>query len=390
MRLYYLGRNDTSQDKNKSQGQSINQDQDTSRNQDRNCGQARNHGRDRTHDQDGSQGRDENRGRDRSQSQDRSQGQGLKMVSGSISLAILTSWFVSAVRQEISPSEAIVVLLMLINLAYPAKTTLMNPHTVAGETLGLCILVLVELGTCGALLWVLTRLFQTLPTLGTDNVVFFFARVAIDGWFRYLALVYCVIDAIMSISFAYKVLRVSKIAWSCYEKGDDKLDNDDLKEVKRIVKWGDIECIAEVFGWLLWVCLIIAVELTLRWNHLSPSTDLQSPGQLIPLTAGLLMLLDSISVFGRLDAVPNNGPDAFRDFFNCLVCVINLLERGVQATEQAVKGCMHQTGRSMAAVGRSCACLTRPRRGRPGNGQAEGGSREGDGGDVEMATRAKP
>ncbi|KAI1183154.1 hypothetical protein F5B17DRAFT_152468 [Nemania serpens] len=277
-------------------------------------------------------------------------GKGLKLASGSITLSILASWFVFAAYQSFSPSEAVIVLLVLISLSFPAKTTLLNPRTIADETTGLIILVIVELGTCGALLWTFSRLVDTLPTFGTDNVVFFFAKVAINGWFKILALVYCVIDATTSVLFVYKVTCVIAIAWD-YKSGKlsrvgnmaceysattipavvstptvdltpastmvATLQDEEsapatapcTREVVESVKmesrikekmdWESMRNTIRYLGWLIWILVIVAVELTVRWNHLSPSTDLRAPGQLIPFVTGIIIFIDSIFVVGR-------------------------------------------------------------------------------------------
>ena len=233
-------------------------------------------------------------------------GKGLKLASGSITLSLLASWFVSAAYQSFSPSEAIIVLLVLISLSFPAKCTLLNARTIIDETRGLIILLVVELGTCGALLWTFARLIDTLPTLGTDNVVFFFAKVALNGWFKTFALIICVIDAVTSIQLVINITRLIKIAWK-YKRGSlslskateegDSVLNDPLKsKIERILNWSEMEVMIRLLNWLIWILVVIAVELTLRWNHLSPSTTLRSPGQLIPFATGIIIFTDSVFV----------------------------------------------------------------------------------------------
>lgn len=205
-------------------------------------------------------------------------GQGLKMASGSITGSLLASWFGFAARGLFSPSEAVIVLLILMGLSFPAKMIRLNPNTIIGEITGLITLLVVELGTCGALLWTFSRLVNTLPTLATDNVVFFFAKVAVNGWFRYFALVYCVIDAATSMRFAWKVFRVSKIVWIHYKSDKDELDNATRREIENIVGWQRMRIETQCLFFFGWVFVVVVVELTVKWNHLSPSTDLQTPG----------------------------------------------------------------------------------------------------------------
>ena len=222
-------------------------------------------------------------------------GRGLKLASGSVTISILTSWFVFAAQKLFSPSEAIVVLLLLAGLAFPAKTTLLKPESIIGEVAGLITLLVTEMATCAALLWLFARLTVALPVLGTDNVVFFFAKVPIDGWFRYVALAISIIDAITSLNFAYKVIRVIK--YITFPTGSESGPNEET--IEKIIGWEDIKAGAKCLGWVVWALEVIAVELTIQWNHLSPTTDLQSPGQLIPLVTGIIIFVDSAYVVGR-------------------------------------------------------------------------------------------
>lgn len=234
-------------------------------------------------------------------------GQGLKVASGSITISMLASWFGYAARGLLSPAEAVIVLLIIISLNFPAKATLANSRTIVGEMLGLATMLVVELATCAALLWTFARLVDgDLPTLGTPNVVFFFAEVGLNGWFRYLVLVYCAIDALTSLSFAYKVIRVAKVVGGLYFKGRlgegydwKKTEPETLQRIDDIMGWKQIEKIALFLAWPIWVLVVVAVELTIRWNHLTPSNDLRTPGQLMALITGIIIVTDAALVAGR-------------------------------------------------------------------------------------------
>jgi hypothetical protein len=69
----------------------------------------------------------------------------LKLTSGSISIAVLSAWFVSAARACFSPSEAAIVLLIPLTISVPGKLTLMSPYTIPGEAIGLVSLLLFEI-----------------------------------------------------------------------------------------------------------------------------------------------------------------------------------------------------------------------------------------------------
>ncbi|PLB43372.1 hypothetical protein P170DRAFT_431317 [Aspergillus steynii IBT 23096] len=226
-------------------------------------------------------------------------GKGLKVASGSITVSILASWFSYAAKQEFSPSEAIVVLMILMSLSFPAKYTLLNPRTIMGEAIGVITLLLTELGTCAALLWTFGSLVHSLPPLGTPNVVFFFSPVSLTGWFRYVALVYLAVDAISSLYVAYRMVRVVMIAWTAHAAGRTEANAAERDAIVNTIKWSQDQFALTIMLWLVWIFSIIAVETTLHWNGLTPLNDLRSPGQLIPFITGVILLIDSVSVVSR-------------------------------------------------------------------------------------------
>ncbi|OJJ46599.1 hypothetical protein ASPZODRAFT_132680 [Penicilliopsis zonata CBS 506.65] len=226
-------------------------------------------------------------------------GKGLKVASGAITVSIMASWFEYAARKLFSPSEALIVLLVVMCLSLPAKTTLLNPHTIIGELTGLAVLLVAELGVCVALVWTFARLVDTLPTLQTSNVVFIFARVHLNSWFRYAALACCAVDSITSLSFAIKIVRVTIVAWQHYVTEKAEADNDDVAKLENIIDWKHMKWSIQLLRWMLFAWTIVAVELTIQWNHLSPTANLKNPGQLMPLITGIIILVDSCFVSGR-------------------------------------------------------------------------------------------
>ncbi|KAF3207856.1 hypothetical protein TWF106_007132 [Orbilia oligospora] len=238
-------------------------------------------------------------------------GKGLKLASVSITIPILVTWFLFASKQLFSPCEAFIVLVLLSSLNFPAKATLYNDSKeMVRETTGVIMLLLVELGICGALLWLFATLVKSLPTLLTENAAFFFAKVPLNGWFRFLALVYCAFDAATSL---YSCFRVGHVFILYYRFKRSKSIEDILKEKE----FGDqntnnndsasnqgkdkrhLNYFSHALHCIVLVLAVLAVELTIKWNHLVPITDFQSPGQLIPFTAGIIILADSIFVLGN-------------------------------------------------------------------------------------------
>ncbi|EGD87057.2 hypothetical protein H112_05579 [Trichophyton rubrum D6] len=229
-------------------------------------------------------------------------GKGLTIAATSIALAILASWFVFAARAKFSAAESVITLLMVFSVSLMAKSTLDNARAIVGELTGVVAILLTELGLCAALLWTFAVLVKRLPLLGTKNLVFFFAPVRLDGWFRYLALVYFVIDAATSLSFAWKVLRIMVIVCECWINGrtEERTKRDVLK-IENTLGWKKNEMAPYIHAmrWITWILMVLAVELTLHWNQLSPTTDLLVPGQLIPFVAGVIILIDSGIIAGR-------------------------------------------------------------------------------------------
>ncbi len=227
----------------------------------------------------------------------KSSGKGLKIASGSITGSILTSWFVYAIQAKFSPCEALVVLLFLMNLSFPAKVTLLNPQAIAGETIGLITLMMNEIGICTALIWLFSSLALNLPLMETPSVIY--RGVSLSGWFRCVALGYCLVDALTSLIFLKKAARLVRIAWQCYTSHDSEVTEEDCVKITGIVRWSEERTVLKTMLWLVFAVNTITVETTIYWNHLSPSADLQAPGQLIPLATGAILLVDSGFVAGR-------------------------------------------------------------------------------------------
>ncbi|KAK6513716.1 hypothetical protein TWF506_008154 [Arthrobotrys conoides] len=231
---------------------------------------------------------------------------GLKLASGSISAAILSSWFVFAAEQAFSPCEAFIVVLMLGVLLFPANTAQISVQNFAEETLGLVTVLLANLGISAALLWLFCYLVVTLPELGTENVIFFFARVNLKGWFRWLALVYCAIDVVSVLVFSWRFVRLIKLSWDCRSRKTKRTDNSLSPEqhqefdknlerqIFKIMDWDKLTKWSFALEYIGWIWVVTVVELTLRWNHLEPASDLRVPGQLIPFITGVIILIDSL------------------------------------------------------------------------------------------------
>ncbi|KAF2198963.1 hypothetical protein GQ43DRAFT_137191 [Delitschia confertaspora ATCC 74209] len=263
----------------------------------------------------------------------RTSGAGVKLVSGSITISMLASWTVLASNMEFSPCEAYLVLFLLTAMLAPGKMVLFNVDSLVGEGLGLCAIFVTELWMCAAHGWLFARLCITLPELGTENVAFFFAKVSLDGWFRVFMLVLCVLlDWPTTLLWAVKVVQALQVSIAVFQRGSSRMTEDELKKAniydmvsplrKLFQKQFDTAIVSETevqayWTWLegyearvkfaikvgvplvLWIFAVTTVETTIRWNNLTPSNDLGSPGQLIPFITGICIFLDGLLVVCR-------------------------------------------------------------------------------------------
>ncbi|RFU25557.1 hypothetical protein B7463_g10774, partial [Scytalidium lignicola] len=221
-------------------------------------------------------------------------GNGL-LASSSIIVSTLVSWFVFASRKLFSPCEAIIVLLIIMSYSLPAKGVLLNRKAIIDNIVGLTLLEVGELGMSCALIWTFAKLIYSLPTLQTSNVIFFSGKVHIHGGFRYLALVYCIIDGITAIVLEYKILRVYLIV--C-KNNSTELSEAEMKKVRKVVAWTAVHTSVEYITWITWIWMILTIELTIKWNRLSPSTNLHTAGELVPFVTGIIIFIDSSRVAG--------------------------------------------------------------------------------------------
>src|SRR5579862_2631170 len=114
---------------------------------------------------------------------------GVKLLSASVCVALLTALTVLIARRTISPCEAWLVL-SLINVYGIPRFAAVNesPKNHGGVAVLLCLISVVWQELLH--LWFFATLYRSLPRLGTSNQVWFFASVDITGWFRIFMPVY--------------------------------------------------------------------------------------------------------------------------------------------------------------------------------------------------------
>ncbi|EER28379.1 hypothetical protein D8B26_004712 [Coccidioides posadasii str. Silveira] len=253
---------------------------------------------------------------------------GLKFASGSISLSLLVSWTVLAARQALSSCEAYIVLLLLSTMTLPGRIAFMTEDVSPGEGVGIFLVLFAETWVTTAYGWFFVRLSVTLPTLGTKNVTFFFAKVSLQGWFRTLGLVVFSLTCFTMLFFLYFSIRALRTTFASYRDGGRPLTEDEKKSavpfvttiasyafahgvdtstlnpqevemIKTLIQRFHNSAIRSLVSIFSVLFFITTVELTIHWNDLSPISDLTSPGQLIPLVTGIVALWDDFLILVR-------------------------------------------------------------------------------------------
>ncbi|KAH0541893.1 hypothetical protein FGG08_003698 [Glutinoglossum americanum] len=251
-------------------------------------------------------------------------GRGIKLACGGVALSVIVAWTILAARGQLSPCEAFIGLWIVASVALPAQLTFFNPDSIVGEGVGLLISTVLQLWSLVAGLWMACDLVKTLPLLGTANVVFFFAKVSLLGWYRTLSIVLFSITLSYMIFWAWYMAKLGKVVMRCYLDGETEMTEKERKGVQFIPErllpqvtseqstaaGAYVGTIGLISGLTSWVFCVVSVEKTIVWNNLQPSTDLSSPGQLIPFIVGATIALDGILFLCRPSKDGRSGPRA--------------------------------------------------------------------------------
>ncbi|PVH72949.1 hypothetical protein DL98DRAFT_659751 [Cadophora sp. DSE1049] len=236
-------------------------------------------------------------------------GRGLKIAAGCLTLSFLASWTLLASKKLFSPCEAYLILHILTSTSIPAFLAVHNPRTIVGEGIGLIVLMVTHLWLVGAFTWTCARLVYTLPLFDTANIVFFFGKticLATLVWLRYVA-------------------ELLIVAWLAFQHDQTELSDRDVKGLDvsdRLVKtwWAllwkfkalrpSVRAASEHERVVMRIRSsmgIATVEKTIKWNGLVPTTDLTSPGQLIPLVVGVTVAADGVAAWVSPRGRPSGG-----------------------------------------------------------------------------------
>lgn len=271
---------------------------------------------------------------------DENAGAGMKLNASANMVGIEIAWLVAALNRTISPCEAQLVLYLVALLSLPAACALSNLETIIGEGLGILFLGISLSVTPGFMFWFWIRLYKELPLLNTKNLIWNFAEVAItEGWVRILNLTFigfAFLASLMTLIIGMIYLRIAWIAWRCGEKAgidaatnvfgiktgrqeektgvlpdpngnDQSPQQEGNKNTPRTSdrrqnltrRWKKTMRFVAGVCFLEWMVTMLLVEKTITINHLMPQNDLSAPGQTIPLTIGVVTLLDGLATLLR-------------------------------------------------------------------------------------------
>ena len=275
---------------------------------------------------------------------------GIKLLSSSVCVALLSSWTVLVCRRSISPCEAWLILSLTLAYGAPQAAAI----NVSGKRKGGIAILICAISVIwqeAVSVWFFATLYRNLPLLGTSNRVWFFTAVDISGWFRVLMLVYsCVVCLLLPFQVvSYLSMGVSRFsAWTegSVDEGSGDEDNQtfdgtinhglvaktwsrSMKKLssvftklektrffgerrdlnhrfwrslfqvngnitqarhKKIANYWRLACCFAGFSIL--ALTVAGVEKIIDYNDLSTENDLSRPGQMIPFVLGIITLIE--------------------------------------------------------------------------------------------------
>jgi hypothetical protein len=224
---------------------------------------------------------------------------GLKLACSALILAVLSSWSILVARKDVSPAEAWLIISIVSILWLPASSALLCPTAVVGEAVGTVALLVATFWNAVAMCQFWSSSYKNLPLLGTSDAAFFFSKVSLKHWFRTLMFVISICQVIGTIPLIIIEVGVIKKGAEVWLQGKDELNlsrlgatmNESLLFVK-ISEW--TIRFNSVIGILGWASGVVGAELMIKWNNLTPVSDLSLPGQSIPLAIGVIIFVDGV------------------------------------------------------------------------------------------------
>lgn len=222
-------------------------------------------------------------------------GAGVKLTASAIIISILSSWTALVRRKDISPCESWLVITVLAAMGQAGALGFTNYHSIEGEGLGMVMMAIALLWLNISNMWFWVNLSRTLPSLGTKDLVWFFAPVHVNHWFRSMMIVTSSLNFLICIFVGLVCVQMisSAIRFWATGKADTlrpQWDSDSLTGLRLFV------C---VFCFVVWLLTIASAEKIIVYNDLAPENDLSKPGQMIPFVIGLIVFVDGLLAVGR-------------------------------------------------------------------------------------------
>src|SRR5271170_217070 len=149
---------------------------------------------------------------------------GVKLLSSAVCVSLLTSLTILASNQNISPSEAWLVL-SLVNAYGTPRSAAINHSSDKKGGIPIFFAGLSLVWQDVFFMWFFATLIRNLPLLGTNNQVWLFTAVDILGWFRILMLVYCGFCCLLLPFQVVSYIALGAKRFGVWTEG--KEDNDD-------------------------------------------------------------------------------------------------------------------------------------------------------------------
>lgn len=246
------------------------------------------------------------------------QGSGIKIASSATMIGLLSSWTVLARNKDFSACEAVLIITLISTISLAGMPVSFITASEGG--IGGLALTIANLWTLCIAFWFWSTLYNNLPNLNTDGAVWMFVRVSAFGWFRIFMLVAAGLSALMIILSTviwavntYNAIKAYKeykafMAYVAYGGALPHVSQEEINKALREIEEAKQEAKreAKILAWiytaigaLVLILSIASVEKIIEYNALTPQKSLSTPGQTIPLSIGLVVLVDGIFVLLR-------------------------------------------------------------------------------------------
>lgn len=159
---------------------------------------------------------------------------GIKLLSSAVCLAFLSSWTALVSREQISPSEAWLVLSLVNAYAAPRLPAIKHWDKSGGGGVAYAFSAISVVWESFAFVWLFAARVRQLPLLGTKDRVWLFTAVDVTGWFRILMLIYsavCCASLFVQVPEYLCLFHDAFCEWAGTSEENENEDEDEELEV---------------------------------------------------------------------------------------------------------------------------------------------------------------